>query len=192
LPFNKPIIDVGCGEGAYAIPYSKKILPDFLHAIDIDEKVREKLSHKIKVREIENILLYSSLEEFLTTYENEKCDVIVTEVIEHMSKPSAADLIQQIFQLKWETLIITTPNVEFNSFYSIDSRHDDHKWEMTTAEFSNWLKDLLPESIDVSFHGIGDSVNGIYTTQGAILTRKEEKHVSKNEDSHDIFANRTH
>lgn len=174
MSFDKAVVDVGCGEGAYAIPYSKKIAPYFLHAIDIDEKVREKLTHKVKVREIENILLYSSLDDYLSTYEEEECEAILTEVIEHMSQSSAADLIQQLFQLNWKTLIITTPNSEFNSYYSIETRHDDHKWEMTTKEFSDWLISVLPESVEVSFHGIGDSVNGIHTTQGAILKRKEE------------------
>jgi hypothetical protein len=190
LQFDRTIIDVGCGEGAYAIPYSKKIAPLFVHAIDIDETVREKLSLKIKKREIDNILLYSSLEEFLATYENEECDVILTEVIEHMSKTQAAELIQQVLKLNWKTFMITTPNVEFNDYYSIDSRHDDHKWEMSTDEFNLWLAALLPETVEASFHGIGDSINGVHTTQGAILTRKEENHVLKNEAPYDLLANR--
>lgn len=103
-------------------------------------------------------------------------DVILTEVIEHMPTKMARKLIRKIVQhIDFATFIITTPNSEFNTFYGLEGfRHDDHDWEMSTAEFQTWLIEMIDEKIvTIEFYAIGDAVNGIHTTQGAILRKKE-------------------
>jgi small RNA 2'-O-methyltransferase len=174
LQFNLPIIDVGCGEGAYTIPYSKKIAPLFVHAIDIDESAREKVKQKAIKQEIDNIILYESIDHFLENDHEEKVDVLLTEVVEHMSEKAAEKLVKKIVQkLHVHKLIITTPNRDFNQFYQIELRHDDHKWEMNAEEFRSWIESIIPDGWDISHAGIGDRVNGFHTTQGAVITRKE-------------------
>ncbi|MHC0036471.1 class I SAM-dependent methyltransferase [Pseudoneobacillus sp. C159] len=176
LGFGPSIVDLGCGEGAYTIPYSKKIAPLFVHAIDIDEVARTKVAQKAKRLELENIILYESLDHFLETEPAETFDVIVTEVIEHMPVEAAQELLTNVTgRLDVNKLIITTPNRDFNQFYQIELRHDDHQWEMNEPEFRNWLEKITPAGWDIFYQGIGDKVNGIHTTQGAVLTRKEEQ-----------------
>jgi small RNA 2'-O-methyltransferase len=176
LKFDLPIIDIGCGEGAYSIPYSKKIVPHFVHAIDIDEGAREKVKQKVTRHEIDNIILYHSLDHFLENELEEKVDVLLTEVVEHMSEEEAGELLTKVIQkINVNKLFVTTPNRDFNQFYQIDLRHDDHKWEKNEAEFKAWLEAIIPaDGWNLFYQGIGDRVNGIHTTQGVIISRKEE------------------
>ncbi|MBD0383270.1 class I SAM-dependent methyltransferase [Paenibacillus sedimenti] len=174
LPFDKSILDVGCGEGFYAIPFSAKIEGSY-YAIDINEELLESVSRKARLKDIDNIVLFSSIDRFLEAYNGEQVDVILTEVIEHMSEDEAKGLIRQICQhVDFEHFIITTPNSDFNVFYELTGfRHDDHKWEMGQEAFQRWLMDVIRETKhDYEFVSIGDGVNHIQTTQGVILKKR--------------------
>ncbi|MBC2306160.1 class I SAM-dependent methyltransferase [Listeria booriae] len=175
LLFDKTMVDVGCGEGFYAIPFAEKTKLDY-YAIDIDAEMLRIIAKKAEKKALNNIITYPSLDAFLDNAPAEKVDVILTEVIEHMPKNHAKRLIRQIIQaLDFDTFIITTPNSEFNVFYGLEGfRHDDHDWEMSTLEFQEWLTDVTKNTdVTVEFQAIGDAVNGIHTTQGAILRKKE-------------------
>ncbi|NOU99406.1 class I SAM-dependent methyltransferase [Paenibacillus planticolens] len=174
LPFNKSILDVGCGEGFYAIPFAAKI-EDSYYAIDINEELLETVARKAKSKEIDNIVAFSSIDRFLEAYNGEQVDIILTEVIEHMSEDEAKELIRHICeQVDFDNFIITTPNSDFNVFYELSGfRHDDHKWEMGQSAFQQWLMDVIRETkLDYEFVSIGDGVNHIQTTQGVILKKR--------------------
>lgn len=175
LPFDKAIVDVGCGEGFYALSFAGKI-EDSYYAIDINEELLEKVKRKAEARELENIVTSSSIDQFLENYSGERVDVILTEVIEHMSLEEAEQLIRQICaQVDFDRFIITTPNADFNRYYELSSfRHDDHKWELGETAFRQWMIGIIG-NLDVQgeFVAIGDCVNQITTTQGVILQRKE-------------------
>ncbi|NQX60332.1 class I SAM-dependent methyltransferase [Paenibacillus qinlingensis] len=175
LPFNKAILDIGCGEGYYAISYASKI-EDCYYAIDINEELLEVVNRKAKSKEIDNIITYRSIDHFLETYNGEQVDVILTEVIEHMSKEEARVLIEHICEhVTFDHFVITTPNSDFNQFYELDGfRHDDHKWEMGQHAFKEWFMTIaLGREFESEFVTIGDGVNNIQTTQGVILKRRE-------------------
>jgi small RNA 2'-O-methyltransferase len=178
LNFDKPILDIGCGEGAYAIPYSQKIVEHDYYAIDIDSDVRERLRFKISRKEIENIAIYESLSHFLEFYDRDQnVDVILTEVVEHMSLKEATKLVKTIMRnISFDTFILTTPNAEFNPYYQLDGfRHDDHKWEMTSEEFKNWVKEVVIDTdYNYSYQKVGDIVNGISLSQAVVITKKEK------------------
>ncbi|MEJ8546941.1 class I SAM-dependent methyltransferase [Brevibacillus borstelensis] len=176
LPFNKSIVDVGCGEGFYALRFAGKMEASYF-AIDTDEEVLESLKRKAQAKEIENIAAFRSIDRFLEVYNGERVDVILTEVIEHMSEDEAGKLIRSICShIDFEHFLITTPNADFNPFYELDGfRHDDHKWEMGEAAFREWFTDVIKGAgaeMDTEFVCIGDAVNNIHTTQGVILKRK--------------------
>lgn len=174
LPFNKPILDVGCGEGFYAIPFAGKIESTY-YAVDVNEELLEVVARKAAARQVDNIATFHSLDHFLETYNEEKVDVILTEVIEHMDTEAAAALIRQICnQVYFERLIITTPNADFNRYYELDGyRHEDHKWEMGMEEFRQWFADtVVGLNKAYEFVPIGDCVDGTHTTQGVIVQGK--------------------
>ncbi len=172
LGFNKKIIDIGCGEGFYALNFARNIEHEYI-AVDINESLLERVRNNAAKRELDNIFTYTSLESYIEDYDNELSDVILTEVIEHMPLEDAETLIRSICRnINFETLIITTPNQEFNKFYELNEelRHDDHKWEFGREEFRNWISGIL-ENEEISYVEIGDKVNDISTTQGVIIKR---------------------
>ena len=172
LKFDKKIIDIGCGEGFYALSFARNIEHEYI-AVDIDETLLERVRNNAVKRELDNIFTYPSLESYIEDYDGELSDVILTEVIEHMPLEEAGNLIKSICRnINFETLVITTPNQEFNKFYELNEelRHDDHKWEFGKEEFKSWISDILEEA-EISYVEIGDSVDGLSTTQGVIVKR---------------------
>lgn len=161
LSFDKSILDIGCGEGFYAIPFAAKI-EDSYYAIDINEELLEIVQRKANTKEIDNIITFLSIDHFLEAYNGEQVDVILTEVIEHMSQDEAKKLIQDICnQIEFDHFMITTPNFDFNPFYEQSGfRHDDHKWEMTQEQFRLWILEIIQDmNLQCEFVAIGDGVN---------------------------------
>ncbi|SDE48952.1 Methyltransferase domain-containing protein [Paenibacillus sp. UNCCL117] len=174
LAFDKSILDVGCGEGFYALPFAGKIEGNY-YAIDINEELLAKVKRKAEAKELENIITFESIDRFLESYNGELVDVILTEVIEHMSQDEARQLIGQICaHVDFDKFIITTPNADFNRYYELDDfRHVDHKWEMGEHSFQQWMSDVIKETnLQAEFVAVGDGVNNIQTTQGVILKRR--------------------
>ncbi|AIQ11237.1 class I SAM-dependent methyltransferase [Paenibacillus durus] len=174
LAFDKSILDVGCGEGFYAIPFAGKIEGSY-YAVDINEELLEKVRRKAEAKELDNIVALGSIDQFLESYNGERVDVILTEVIEHMPEDEAKQLIRQICErVDFDKFIITTPNADFNRYYELNEfRHDDHKWEMGEASFRQWMHDVIKEAnLHAEFIAVGDGVNHIQTTQGVILGKK--------------------
>ena len=180
LPFNKSILDIGCGEGFYAIPYASKVESSSYYAIDINEDLLAVVQRKAESKERDNIVTYPSLEHFMEHYNGELVDVILTEVIEHMSKDEAKHLIQSICtNIDFEHFVITTPNADFNVFYELtEFRHLDHRWEMGREEFEAWFAEgtsAYGAAYTYEFVAIGDRVNGISTTQGVVIRKGGEE-----------------
>ncbi|MEV5030622.1 methyltransferase domain-containing protein [Paenibacillus sp. LPE1-1-1.1] len=176
LPFDKSIVDVGCGEGFYAIPFASKIDASY-YAIDIEEPLLEIVQRKAKAKELDNIATFPSIDRFLEAYNGEQVDVVLTEVIEHMSLAEAGSLIRQICEhIDFDYFVLTTPNSEFNAYYELtDFRHDDHKWELGRTAFQEWLlEEVKAQNVECDFVAVGDGVNGVQTTQGAILRKRRE------------------
>lgn len=174
LPFDKSIMDVGCGEGFYAIPFASKIEASY-YAIDIEEPLLEIVQRKAKAKELDNIATFPSIDRFLEEYNGEQVDIVLTEVIEHMSLDEAGALIRQICeQVDFDHFVLTTPNAEFNAYYELSEfRHDDHKWELGRTAFQEWLlEEVKAQNVECTFVAIGDGVNDVQTTQGAILRKR--------------------
>jgi 3' terminal RNA ribose 2'-O-methyltransferase Hen1 len=67
----------------------------------------------------------------------------VIEVIEHLDQPRLAAFERVLFEFsKPETVVLTTPNVEYNARFDNlpagNFRHKDHRFEWTRAEFRDW------------------------------------------------------
>jgi len=132
------------------------------------------VSRRAEAKEIDNIIPFPSISHFLENYDGERVDVILTEVIEHMSLYEAGLFIQQIVKaINFERLVITTPNADFNRYYELAGfRHDDHRWELGQKDFREWFLEVIGQTdLQVEFISIGDKVNQIQTTQGVILKK---------------------
>lgn len=175
LEFDKSIVDVGCGEGFYALDFAKKIGDKPYHAIDVESHLLSIVRNKAEKKEIDNIETYAHIDDFLSTNTINKCDVILTEVMEHMPIDDSKKLVETILSsVDFDKFVITVPNKDFNQFYMIgenEFRHLDHKWEPTEHEFKELINEIISFDFKYSFINIGDTVNGISTSIGCVVTR---------------------
>jgi 2-polyprenyl-3-methyl-5-hydroxy-6-metoxy-1,4-benzoquinol methylase len=174
------IIDVGCGEGNFVFHIAKHLPPPLhYYAIDIREEARDRVRHKSKLKQLDNVTVLESFQHFLDhdpqPAQPHNCDALLVEVIEHMELDEAAMLVQSVLSVPTiQTVIITTPNKDFNQFYDFtdeELRHDDHKFEFTAKEFEEWITKAVPRDFTVKLFDIGDKVNGHATTLGACIRR---------------------
>lgn len=173
LDLSLPIVDIGCGEGKFLNFLAPKV-PQYL-GIDKDLEVLKMAEHKVKKHELTNVELFSDNKAFQEKVLSiPKVNGILIEVIEHMPLESAKGLMKEVMQYpNLETLVITTPDRDFNKHYLISGfRHDDHHYELTMAEFQELIKSVTPVHFSVEFINIGDMIDGVSTTVGAVLRRK--------------------
>ena len=166
------VVDIGCGEGMYAIAIARKLCDKQYFAIDTSEDCREQVMNKAKLKSVDNITVLDSFNQFLdmTTGWDQDFDALMVEVIEHMEVAEASALVKQVLAFpNVKSLLISTPNRDFNQFYFADDelRHTDHKFEFTADEFTSWVKSVTPDNFTVKQFDIGDRVNGHATTLGA-------------------------
>lgn len=176
LDFQIPILDIGCGELLYYKKVMSKGFKKSYFAVDTDEHF-EDIAMAIGSRYAENNLFFYS---DLNLYpDQEKVNIIMSEVIEHNTKENATVLIKQALGLQFASIIITTPNADFNKYYSetMERRHDDHQFEPTADEFRQLIVDSVIDvpNLEICFDFIGDNINGVQPTQVCIITKKEVK-----------------
>ena len=150
------VIDLGCGDGKLLrlllkekqftriagtdVSYSElEKSQDRLHWNEMPEKQRERLS-----------LFQSSL-----TYRDKRFSgfdaAAVVEVIEHLDPNRLPALEKSLFTYaKPQTIVLTTPNREYNVRYENLSagkvRHSDHRFEWTRSEFEAWAERVAREN----------------------------------------------
>jgi hypothetical protein len=175
LELDIPILDIGCGELTYYKKMMARGLQADYYAVDKNTDI-ESLAETISRRyDEDNLTYYPSLEQF--TF-NGQVNIILTEVIEHNPIEDAKTLITNALSYNFKKLIITTPNVEFNRFYSMESdfRHEDHFFELTNEEFQSLINECIKgNNVNIEYFCLGDSLNGIQPTQGCIISLKDRK-----------------
>lgn len=187
LDFKRSIVDFGCGEGDFAKRFYHRIADKDkrYYAIDIDEEKLNRVKRRIDCDNGDNLIIGSTFPDFGENRENrengENVDVIMSEVIEHMKKEEAENIVKDILRKNnVKILVITTPNKDFNRFFLFDdedTRCKDHKFEMGKDEFKEWMDNIMDDmngKYELRFLDIGDSVNAIPATIGAIVREKLE------------------
>lgn len=176
LDFKSSIIDIGCGTGEYVREFAPKLAPEIeYHAIDIDARHIEAVRRLCNRKDIKNVSVWSSVDEFISGGIVNNANIIMTEVVEHMTKDDAGALINKVLEWQYKSLIITTPNKTFNSNYQLleeDMRNEDHVFEMAKEEFVEWIEGLTNnKDCKTRFFDIGDNVNGLRPTSAVIIER---------------------
>jgi small RNA 2'-O-methyltransferase len=140
LPGGDLLWDIGCGE----LRYTRKLCKRYAEivAFDADPNIQEKNQFRLKNRDINNVTLCGKV--VPESFEQFKpgTDILMTEVLEHMPKEDAMELLSAIEALPFRYAIFTVPNKDFNKFYGFteeDTRHDDHHYEPTENEFKDML-----------------------------------------------------
>ncbi|MCL9659618.1 methyltransferase domain-containing protein [Paenibacillus hunanensis] len=103
--------------------------------------------------------------------------MILCEVIEHINEARLPMVMRTLFNdYQPQTLIMTTPNREYNAIYELDEqrmRHADHRFEWTRAEFQTFCQQWSEYGgYQVTFEGIGERSDEYgQPTQMAIFQR---------------------
>ncbi len=176
----KSVIDLGCGEGALLrrlmpIQGLQKITGMDVSYYDVEKAIRRlRLDDagpalKERVQIFHGSLMYK--DERLAGYDV----ATVIEVIEHLDPPRLAAFEKVVFgHARPQTVIITTPNREYNTLYDLDDlRHNDHRFEWTRAEFAAWAEGVAERhGYKVTFEGLGaaDETHGSPSQMG-VFTR---------------------
>lgn len=172
----KSVIDLGCGEGALLrrlmpIQGLQKITGMDVSYYDVEKAVRRlRLEDagpalKERVQIFHGSLMYK--DERLAGYDV----ATVIEVIEHLDPPRLAAFEKVVFgHARPQTVVITTPNREYNTLYDLeDLRHNDHRFEWTRAEFAAWAEGVAERhGYKVTFEGLGtaDETHGSPSQMG--------------------------
>lgn len=162
----KSVLDLGCGEGQLL----RKLLaePQFSRIVGMDVAYRELLRAKTKLHYDE---LPPSQRDRLTLlqgsllYRDQRLEgfdaAALVEVIEHVEPTRLPDLTRVVFGfIAPQTVFVTTPNADYNELYGMaenQTRHDDHRFEWSRAEFSAWCAATAEQfGYQVSISGVGE------------------------------------
>lgn len=161
----RSLIDLGCGEGKLM----RLLMPiqglDRIVGMDVSYFELEKAERKLHLEDAgprlrERIqLIHGSL-----MYRDERIHgfdlATVVEVVEHLDPPRLAAFERVVFEFaKPKTVLVTTPNREYNAEYDLgdDLRHRDHRFEWSRAELESWATHVADDhGYKVRFEGIGE------------------------------------
>ncbi|MDQ1035626.1 3' terminal RNA ribose 2'-O-methyltransferase Hen1 [Streptomyces sp. V3I8] len=153
------VLDLGCGQGQLVQALLKDTRFTEIVGVDVSMRALTMASRRLRLdrmgeRQAGRVqLLQGSLaytDKRLKGYDA----AVLSEVVEHLDLPRLPALEYAVFgSARPRTVIVTTPNVEYNVRWETlpagHTRHGDHRFEWTRAEFMTWA-DTVAER-----HGYG-------------------------------------
>lgn len=149
------VLDLGCGEGRLLALLLKESTFTEIVGVDVSHRALERAADRLRLdrlpakRRERLTLLHGSL-----TYRDERLHgydaAAVVEVIEHLDSARLAAFAEMLFgAAKPQTVIITTPNGEYNVLWESlpagQFRHRDHRFEWSRAEFAAWAAQIAEQ-----------------------------------------------
>lgn len=138
------VLDLGCGDGDLFVRLATAPELERLVGIDICAASLERLQGRLReqaARAGAIELRCASMTEADPALTGFDCAVLV-ETIEHVEPAHLSRLERAVFgQMQPGTVIITTPNAEFNPLLGVPAhrfRHPDHRFEWPRARFRTW------------------------------------------------------
>jgi 3' terminal RNA ribose 2'-O-methyltransferase Hen1 len=140
--------DLGCGDGVLTADLLADRDIEHVTATDVSARALQHAARRLRLERMTEMqrarieLFQSSL-----TYTDDRLKgldaAVLMEVIEHVDPPRLAALARTVFgHAAPATIIVTTPNVEYNVRFETlpagASRHRDHRFEWTRAQFRDW------------------------------------------------------
>ncbi len=181
------VIDLGCGEGKLTSLLLNEPQIKQVAACDVSTAVLEKAAKNLRLdrmqpfRKNKLVLMQASLTYKDKRFEGFDCACVI-EVVEHIEPMRIPAFERVLFEFAApNTVILTTPNREYNSNYENMQentlRHNDHRFEWTREEFSEWTKHICDRfGYHCKITGIGDydetrgnpTQMGVFTKNGKL------------------------
>ena len=165
------VLDLGCGEGKLLQRLLKDEQFSEVVGVDVSHRVLERASARLerfpervrsRVKLLHGSLLYR--DKRLSGFDA----AALVEVIEHLEPFRLAAFERNVFAFaRPKTIVLTTPNVEYNALWPSLSagtlRHRDHRFEWTRSEFVAWatrVAETYGYTLQISGVGIEDAALG--------------------------------
>ncbi|MEV5603899.1 3' terminal RNA ribose 2'-O-methyltransferase Hen1 [Streptomyces sp. NPDC052299] len=144
------VLDLGCGQGQLVQALLKD--PRFTEIVGLDVSMRALTiaSRRLKLDRMgERQAARVTLRQGSLTYTDKRLKgydaAVLSEVIEHLDPERLPALEFAVFgSARPRTVLVTTPNVEYNVRWETlpagHTRHGDHRFEWTRAEFRSWAE----------------------------------------------------
>ncbi len=156
------VLDLGCGDGDMFLRLAMDATITRLVGLDICvpslTRLRQRLARMVacvpQIEVVEGSMIAPPAD--LTGFD---CALLV-ETIEHIPPSHLSRLENALFRsLRPATVIVTTPNAEFNPLLGVPAtrfRHPDHQFEWTRAKFRHWASRAASVAgYGVAFQDIG-------------------------------------
>ena len=146
------VLDLGCGGGALLADLIRVRAYAEIVGVDVSSHALRMAERRLRMdrlpeRQRGRIKLWQSA----LTYRDDRLigfdAAVLMEVIEHVDPPRLPAVAANVFgHARPATVIVTTPNVEYNARYEGMAegslRHHDHRFEWTRAEFTAWCAEV--------------------------------------------------
>ena len=182
----KRVLDLGCGEGKLLRALLQEKSFSEIVGVDVSHRALQIANERLRLERMPTRmrdrikLMQGSL-----TYRDKRLAgfdaAAVVEVIEHLDQSRLAAFERVLFEFaKPNTVVLTTPNVEYNvRFETLPAgtfRHKDHRFEWTRAEFHQWAQPIADKyGYDVRFLPIGPEDSDVGApTQMAVFERADK------------------
>jgi len=180
----KTVLDLGCGEGRLIEKLVDNSAIQRITGVDSSPPALQSAAKRLRlVEDPDNAGRIRSLHESIFQRDDRMLlhdAVVLVEVIEHLRLDSLSDLEEMVCDfLRPRTIIVTTPNREYNSRYrrmnTGSLRHPDHQFEWTRDEFQSWAGRLSETyKYRVRFEQVGPIHSRLGApTQLCVFTRTE-------------------
>jgi len=163
------VLDLGCGSGALLAELLKRGRYRKIVGTDVSLRVLKAAAKRLHLDELsegqaERIELFQSA----LTYEDPRLvgfdAAVLMEVIEHIDLARLPALERTVFGAAHpKTVIVTTPNAEYNARYpglqgGEQLRHADHRFEWNREQFATWARAVGQEyGYQVEFQEVGSA-----------------------------------
>lgn len=180
----RTVIDLGCGEGRLMKRMLDERAFDRVAGADVSTRSLEIAAERLRYDEMPDkqkrkVQLFQASVVYRDARFSGFDAAVLVEVIEHVDPPRLGALSTVVLEhARPRTVIVTTPNAEYNAKFSMPAgafRHKDHRFEWTRAEFHAWAERAAAAfGYTVEHHPVGEMDEHLGApTQMAVFTRIE-------------------